>query len=78
MYIDNCSYKRQGILFKPNKVYRNQIQRTGCLGKSCVLLSLYISRMHDRYTDVLDKKVKSLQSASYYHELRSNYDNDVF
>ena len=61
MYINNCSYKRQGILFKLNKVDRDQIQRTGCLCKPRVLLSLYISWMHARYADVLDKKVKTLQ-----------------
>ena len=47
-----------GILFKPNKVDRDQIQRTGCLCKSRVLPTLYISRMHARYADVLDTKVK--------------------
>ena len=62
VYINNCSYKRKGILFKPNKVDRDQIQRTGCLCKSCVHLSLYTSRMHARYADVLDKKVKTLES----------------
>ena len=41
MYINNCSYKRKGILFKPNKVDQDQMQRTGCLCKSCVHLSLY-------------------------------------
>jgi hypothetical protein len=64
VYINNCSYKRQGILFKPTKVDRDQTQRTGCLCESCVLLSLYISRMHAKYADVLDKKVKTLQSTS--------------
>jgi hypothetical protein len=39
VYINNCSYKRQGILFKPNKIDRDQIQRTGCLCKSCVHLN---------------------------------------
>ena len=78
MYINNCSYKRQGILFKPNKLDRDQIQRTGCLCKSCVHLSLYISWMHARYADVLDKKVKTLQSTSLNHKLRPNYDNAVF
>ena len=78
MYINNCSYKRQGILFKPKKVDRDQIQRTGCLCKSCVRVSLYISWMHARYADVLDKKVKTLQSTSLYHKLRPTYDNAVF
>ena len=78
VYINNCSYKRQGILFKPYKVDRGQIQRTRCLCKSCVHLSLYISWMHARYADVLDKKIKTLQSTSLYHKLRSNYDNAVF
>jgi hypothetical protein len=50
-------------------------QRTRCLCKSCVHLSLYISWMHARYADVLDKKVKTLQSTSLYHKLRPNYDN---
>jgi hypothetical protein len=40
--------------FKPNKVDQDQIKRTGCLCKSCVHLSLYISRIHARYADVLD------------------------
>jgi hypothetical protein len=62
VYMNNCSYKRKGILFNPNKVYRDQIQRTGCLCKSCVHLSLCISRMHVRYADVLDKKVNILES----------------
>jgi hypothetical protein len=53
---------RKGILFKPNKVDRDQIQRTGCLCKSCFHLSLYISRMQARYADVLDEKVKTLQT----------------
>ena len=74
VYINNCSYKRQGILFKPNKVDRDQIQRTGCLCKSCVHLSLNISRMQARYADVLDKRVKTLQRTSLYHKLRSNYE----
>ena len=73
MYINNCSYKRPGILFKPNKIDRDQIQQD-----VCVHLSLYISWMHDRYADVLDKKVKTLQSTSLYHKLRPNYDNAVF
>ena len=60
MYINNCSYKRKGILFKPNKVDQDQIQRTGCLYN----LSLYISQMQAIYADVLDKKVKTLQSTS--------------
>jgi hypothetical protein len=78
VYINNCSYKRQGILFKPNKVDRDRIQRTRCLCKSCVHLWLYISWMHARYADVLDKQVKTLQSTSLYHKLRPNYDNTVF
>ena len=57
---NNCSYKRKGILFKPNKEDQDQIQRTGCLCN----LSLYISRMQAIYADVLDKKVKTLQSTS--------------
>ena len=52
------------MLYNPNKVVQDQIQRTGCLCKSCVLLSLYISRMQAIYADVLDKKVKTLQSTS--------------
>jgi hypothetical protein len=31
--------------------------------------------MHARYADVLDKKIKTLQSTSLYHKLRPNYDN---
>jgi hypothetical protein len=34
--------------------------------------------MHARYADVLDKKIKTLQSTSLYHKLRPNYDNAVF
>jgi hypothetical protein len=49
--------KRKGILFTPNKVDQDQIQRTGCVCKSCVHLSLYISRMQAIYADVLDKEV---------------------
>ena len=64
VYINNCSYKRKGILFKPNKVDQDEIQRTGCLCKSYVHLSLYISRIQAIYADVLDKKVKTLQSTS--------------
>ena len=33
--------------------------------------------MHARYADVLDKKVKTLQSTSLYHKLTPNYDNAV-
>ena len=64
VYINNCSYKRQGILFKPNKVDRDQIHFFHCA--------------YARYADVLDKNVKTLQSTSKYHKLRSNYDNVVF
>ena len=59
-----CLYKRQGILFKPNTVDRDQIQRTGVCVNPVFLFSLYISRMHARYVDVLDEKVKTLQSTS--------------
>ena len=36
--MNNCSYKRQGILFIPNKVDRDQIQRTRCLCKNPVFI----------------------------------------
>jgi hypothetical protein len=48
----------------PNKQDQDQIQRTECLCKFCVHLSLYISWMQARYADVLDKKIKTLQSTS--------------
>ena len=62
--ISNCkhrlttSYKRQGIVFIPKYVDRNQIQRTEWLCKFCALLSLCICQMHARYVTLLISYIK--------------------
>jgi hypothetical protein len=53
VYINNCSYKRQGILFKPNKDIEIKYKEQDV----CVNHVFFFHWTYPRYADVLDKKV---------------------
>jgi hypothetical protein len=70
-----------GTPFEPGCVSQHRYENIYCHKKIIIIATLLNNLIHKkmaRYADVLDKKVKTLQSASLYHKLRPNYDNAVF